>query len=302
MEKGIATNEYGFYSITLPAGSRDITFSFLGYKPVEKKIKLKKNTTLNILLKPSLTLSEVIISSKGIPNTLNAPFNSTKIPIVEMGQLPALGGEADLLRTVHLMPGVQTGAAGFGGMHIRGGSADQNLILLDGVPIYSPTHLGGLFSIFNNSAIKNVQLYKGNFPARYGNRLSSVLEVHTKEGNQKKLAGEASLGSTAIKTTIEGPIIRDKSSFFVSLRRSIFGIYLKPISKKIKERKGEQGLTQHTFTDFNGKVNFHLSKKDEVFFSFYHGRDNFKDENQSTISGDLDFRNISHNQDLDWGK
>ncbi len=301
LEKGIATNEYGFYSITLPAGNRNLNFSFLGYKPSIKKIRLKKNTQLDIFLKPSLTLSEVIISSKGTLKSVNTPYNATKIPVAEMNQLPILGGEEDLLRMVHSLPGVQTGADGFGGLHVRGGSADQNLILLDGVPVYNATHLGGLFSIFNNSAIKNAQLYKGNFPARYGGRLSSVLDVRTKEGNQKKWAGMTGLSLTAVKAVLEGPIVQNKSSFFVSFRRSIFDTYLKPISRRIKQKKGDKGVTRHSFADFNSKINFRLTKKDEVFLSFYHGRDNFKDENNSTTSSALDFKNINHRQDLDWG-
>lgn len=296
-QKGLASNEYGFYSITLPKGSVNLNFSFLGYQPISKKINLRKNTNLNIALKPSLTLTEVIITSKGLAVT---PSNSKAIPILEMAQLPTIGGEEDLLRTVNLMAGVQTGPDGFGGIHVRGGSSDQNLILLDGVPVYNATHLGGLFSIFNSSAIKSAQLYKGDFPARFGGRLSSVLEVRTKEGNQQNLAGEATISLTSLKGALEGPIIKNKSSFFISFRRSIFDTYLKPITKKIKEKKGDLGSTQHFFLDFNSKVNFYLGKKDQVFLSLYHGKDNFQDENTSIIEA-VDFRTIDHNQDLDWG-
>ncbi|MEM6320979.1 MAG: TonB-dependent receptor, partial [Bacteroidota bacterium] len=300
-QKGIASNEYGFFSITLPKGDYQFSFSFLGYQSRIKRIQLKKNTWISIDLKPSLTLSEVVVTSKGIVSN-QAPFftNKNNVPVNYSQQLPALGGEEDLVRTINLMPGVQTGTDGFGGFNVRGGSADQNLILLDGVPVYNASHLGGLFSIFNSSAIKSAQLYTGNFPARFGGRLSSVLDVRTKEGNQRQFAGEASVGLIALKAALEGPIVRNKSSYFFSVRRSIINNYLEPISRKLKERKGDLGRTEHTFLDFNGKVNFYLGKKDQVFLSLYHGNDRFGDDNRSIING-TDFRNIIHNQDLDWG-
>lgn len=300
-QKGIASNEYGFFSITLPRGIQQLNFSFLGYSTKAKRINLKKNTSLNIDLKPSLTLNEVVVTSKGISSNPIPVFeNGATIPVSQMTKLAALGGETDLLRTINLLPGVQSGTDGFGGLNIRGGSADQNLILLDGVRVYNATHLGGLFSIFNSSAIKRAQLYKGNFPARFGGRLSSVLDVRTKEGNQKQIAGEASIGLIALNAAIEGPIVKDKSSFFFSARRSIFDLFLKPISQQLKEKKGDSGNTTHTFSDLNGKVNFYLGEKDQLFLSVYHGSDRFGDSNRSMID-DVDFRSITHNQDLDWG-
>lgn len=300
-QKGTTTNEYGFYSITLPKGEVNLDFSYLGYKGKSKRINLKRKTKLNISLKPSATFDEVIVTSKGLGiDAFTLSNNATNISIQAIKQLPTLGGEEDVLRTMYLEPGVQTGADGFGGFHVRGGSTDQNLILLDGVPVYNATHLGGIFSIFNSNAIKSAQLYKGNFPARFSGRLSSVLDIRTKEGNQRQLAGSLTLGLTSIKAALEGPIAKNKSSFFISLRRSTFGTYLKPISRKLKEKKGDKGLTNHGFLDFNGKMNFSLGKKDQIFLSLYHGSDNFKDENKSTIDG-FDFRTIQHNQDLDWG-
>lgn len=300
-QKGIASNEYGFFSITLPRGEHQLNFSFLGYKTKTKRVNLKKNTNLTINLKPSLTLSEVVVTSKGLtPSAHVIGTNATVIPLNEMANLPSLGGEEDLLRTVNLLAGVQSGTDGFGGFNVRGGSLDQNLILLDGVPVYNAAHLGGLFSIFNSSAIKSAQLYTGNFPARFGGRLSSVLDVRTKEGNQRNVAGEISAGLIALKGAIEGPIVKDKSSYFFSMRRSIFDAFLRPISRKVKKKKGDSGVTDHTFLDFNGKVNFYLGEKDQLFLSVYHGNDKFSDANLSTING-LDFSTIGHNQDLNWG-
>ncbi len=300
-QKGIASNEYGFFSITLPRGEHLLNFSFLGYQAKSKRINLKKNTNLTINLKPSLTLSEVVVTSKGLAPSAHAISNNAMaIPLSEMAKLPSLGGEEDLLRTVNLLAGVQSGTDGFGGFNVRGGSLDQNLILLDGVAVYNASHLGGLFSIFNSSAIKSAQLYKGNFPARFGGRLSSVLDVRTKEGNQRNFAGEVSAGLIAIKGAVEGPIVQDKSSYFFSMRRSIFDAFLRPISRKIKKNKGDTGLTDHTFLDLNGKVNFYLGEKDQLFLSVYHGNDRFSDANLSTFNGP-DFRTIGHNQDLNWG-
>ncbi len=300
-QKGIASNEYGFFSITLPRGVQQLNFSFLGYSTRAKRINLKQNTNLDIDLKPSLTLNEVVVTSKGLgTNAIPIFENGTNAPIAAMSQLSALGGEADLLRTINLLPGIQSGTDGFGGLNVRGGSTDQNLILLDGVPVYNATHLGGLFSVFNSSAIKRAQLYKGSFPARFGGRLSSVLDVRTKEGNQKRIAGEAALGLIALNGVIEGPIVKDKSSFFFSARRSIFDLFLKPISQQLKEKKGDKGNTTHTFSDINGKVNFYLGKKDQLFLSAYHGNDRFGDINRSVVDG-IDFRTIAHQQDLDWG-
>ena len=217
-----------------------------------------------------------------------------------MGQLPALGGEIDLIRTVGLLSGVQTGPDGFGGFNVRGGSADQNLILLDGVTVYNPTHLGGLFSIFNPNALKSAQLHRGAFPARFGGRLSSVLDVRTKEGNQRDFSAAFDVGLIALKGAIEGPIVKDKSSYFISLRRSIVGNFLKPISREVKKRKGDVGETDHTFLDFNGKINFYLGKKDQLFLSLYHGNDKFNDQNQTNIDG-IDYRTIDHDQQLNGG-
>ncbi|MEM1121594.1 MAG: TonB-dependent receptor, partial [Bacteroidota bacterium] len=300
-QKGIASNEYGFYSITLPRGEHLLNFSFLGYKAKARRINLKKNTKLTVTLKPSLTLNEVVVTSKGLGSSLATIHKNAKsIPLKIAQNLPTIGGEKDLLRTINLLAGVQSGTDGFGGMNVRGGSSDQNLILLDGVPVYNPTHLGGLFSIFNSSAIKSAQLYKGAFPARFGGRLSSVLDVRTKEGNQRKTAGEFSAGLIALNGAIEGPIVPDKSSYFFSMRRSILGTYLRPISRQVKKDKGDTGLTNHTFSDFNGKVNFYLGQKDQLFLSIYHGNDRFSDANRSTSDG-ADFRVVGHNQDLDWG-
>ena len=300
-KKGVATNEYGFFSLTLPKGEVLLNFSFLGYQIKSKRFQLKKNTRLSIPLKPSLMLEEVVVTSKGgNPNVVNTSNLTNTMPLSVMAQMPVLGGEEDLFRNINLLAGIQTGPDGFGGLNVRGGSTDQNLILLDGVPVYNATHLGGLFSIFNSSAIKSAKLYKGNFPARFGGRLSSVLDIRTKEGNQRKWAGEATIGLIALKMALEGPILKDKSSFFFSFRRSIFDLYINPISKKVKNNKGDQGFTQPSFTDLNGKINFNIGKKDQLFLSIYHGKDHFLDENSSTIEN-LDFRIIDHNQDLNWG-
>jgi outer membrane receptor for ferrienterochelin and colicin len=220
--KGVETNEYGFFSITVPPGMMRLSIYYLGYEPIEQEFLLESNRRFRFSLKTSLTLPEIEVyatdstSSGGLKSgiTINT-FNAEDIEY-----LPSLGGEPDLIRAAHLLPGVQTGTDGIGGIHVRGGNSEHNLILIDGVPVYNVMHAAGLFSVFNTDAIRSAQLLKGGFPARYGGRLSSVLDIHTKEGNLKKYSGQVEAGLLTLRASLEGPIVKDKSSFFVSARQS----------------------------------------------------------------------------------
>ena len=300
-KKGMDSNDYGFYSITLPKGLVQLHFSYTGCEEITKRINLQKNRTLNISLRSHAnSLAEVVVVSKKRNDILHINTNTNALSIQKMQQLPSLGGESDLLRTVSLMSGVTSGPDGFGGINIRGGNADQNLILLDGVPIYNPLHTGGIYSIFDEHILHSAKLYKGDAPARYGGRLSSVLDVKMKEGDRNKMVRRASIGLTTAKVSLEGPIQKGKSSFIVALRQSLFNTYLKPISKHLKERKGDIGQTGHGFTDLNTKINYSIGTKDQLYLSIYHGRDGFQDKNQSDIAG-LQLRMVQHNQDLNWG-
>ena len=216
---GTSTNNYGFYSLTLPKAQYNINFSYIGYKTKQLKLKLDSNITYNTelsLIKSEL--DEIVISDK--KNIVQQTQTSqVTVPIKQIFKIPALLGEVDVLKAIQLLPGVQS-SEGTSGFYVRGGGPDQNLILLDGVPVYNASHLGGLFSVFNPDAIKNVNLIKGGFPARYGGRLSSVLEINMKEGNTKKFKTDMTLGLISSKLTIEGPIIKNKTSFIFSARRT----------------------------------------------------------------------------------
>lgn len=275
--QGTVSNEYGFFSITLPAGEHKIAFSYLGYKVYEKKIQLTGNQLININLKPSLTLKEVVVIAvdSAINSSIIDQNQQQKISLKAVNNLPSLGGEPDLIRTMQLLPGVQTGPDGIGGLHIRGGSIDQNLTLIDGVPVYNPSHALGVFSIFNTGAIRTSQLIKGSFPARYSGRLSSVLDVRTKEGNLKEFHGEANIGLVASRMTIEGPLVKNKTAFLLSARTSLINFYLKPFSQNAFEKRGSNGETNYNFYDINAKLHHKFSNRDQIYISFYKGRDNF---------------------------
>ncbi|MEM9921972.1 MAG: TonB-dependent receptor, partial [Bacteroidota bacterium] len=300
--RGASSNIYGFYSLTLEEGIREIRFSYLGYETILKKLNVDANTKINISLKPALTLSEVVVTAR--PRSGNTSVISTYDIVPERYEtLPTLGGEVDVIRLAHLLPGVQTGADGVGGIHIRGGNADQNLVLLDGVPVYNPAHMAGIFSVFNSKAIKSARLIKGSFPARYGGRLSSILDVRTKEGNKKEYRKEFNIGLTSAKLSIEGPLKKDTSSFFLSARRSFLDLFVRPVSERIKEDRGETGFSTYNFYDLNAKFNISAGSRDELFASFYRGGDQFRNETGAAFqnaSGTFSFRQ-SDSQDLEWG-
>ena len=297
------TNAYGFYSITVPKGKTIIHFDYLGFQTQIKSIQLRKDIDLNIQLESNYTFDPVIIPGKIEPVSIeeNALFGIERLKLKNLKSLPTLGGESDIVRMTHFLPGVSTGADGVGGIHIRGGNADQNLMLLDGVPIYNPSHAIGLFSIFNPDVVKNADLTKGGFPARYGGRLSSVLDVRTKDGNKKKLSAEASLGLISGNIFVEGPIIKNKASFLISARRTFLDFILKPITKNQREKDGG-GFMSYFFYDTNAKLNIQLSKNDRFYLSFYNGKDNFYDE-KSTIESFIDLSQLQEKrqEELDWG-
>ena len=194
-----------------------------------------------------------------------------EVPVQQIKNIPALLGEVDVLKTIQLLPGVQSGGEGTSGFYVRGGGPDQNLILLDGVPVYNASHLFGFFSVFNADAIKNVRLTKGGYPARFGGRLSSVLEIDMKEGNMKKIEGEGSIGLISSKLTLQGPIIKDKTSFIVSGRRTYIDILAQPFIKSANDGNP----AGYYFYDLNAKLNHKFSEKDRLYLSAYLGKDRF---------------------------
>lgn len=289
--EGTATNDYGFFSLQLPRGKVALRFSYLGYQPRRLTLALERDRRLSMALRPSLTLQEVLVTAT---DTLSgSTLSSHSFNPRELQDIPRLAGEADLVRMAYLMPGVQTGTDGVGGMHVRGGSAGQNLVLIDGVPVYYVAHAAGVFSIFNADAIRSADLIKGGFPARYGGRLSSVLDIRTKEGNSKKLVGNAEVGLVSGKLSLEGPLIKDKSSFFIAGRWSYLNWYILPLSKNNKRALGEKGAVSYQFNDFNAKLNYKLNTKNKFYLSYYRGQDHFL--NRGIAVDTLDFQDARDN-------
>jgi len=266
LKVGAVTNTYGFYSLTLGTDSVGLAIRFMGYKPVFKKIDLRKNIELNISLQ-TLELGEVVITgSKAGENVDKPQMGVIDVPITSIKELPAIFGEKDLFKVLQLLPGVQSGSEGSAGFYVRGGGADENLILLDDAVIYNPYHMAGFFSIFNGDAIKSVDLYKGGFPAEYGGRLSSIIDITMKDGNDQSFHGEGGIGLISSRLMLEGPIVKSKVSFMVSARRTYLDLLIKPFLPAGTE-------AAYYFYDLNAKVNYIISDKDRVYLSGYMGAD-----------------------------
>ena len=230
---GSSSNIYGYYAINLPADSIQLIFSYIGYKLVVRDLDLRSNIRLDIELEGSIELEEVIITDKFSNRISQVPqMSQIEIPVDQARKIPSLLGEKDMFKVIQLMPGVQSGTEGSSGFYVRGGSTDQNLIILDDAIVYNANHLFGFFSVFNGDAIKNMQLFKGGFPARYGGRLSSVLDIQMKDGSKEKIGGEAGIGLISSRLTLEGPIIKNKASFLVSGRRTYIDAIIKPFMPK----------------------------------------------------------------------
>jgi len=294
--QGTVTNNYGFFSITLPQEDLSLNVSFVGYASQKIDFDLKKDTLLTIRLQAGTELEEVLV--EGENQVKSSQMSEVSIPIKSILKMPVLLGETDVLKAVQLLPGVQSGTEGTGGFYVRGGSSDQNLILLDGVPVYNVNHLFGFFSVFNGYAINDVSLIKGGFPARYGGRLSSVLDIRMKEGNMKKIRGEASSGIIASKISVEGPIIKDKTSFIVSGRRTYLDLLAAPIMRMVSSAAYGSSLNAgYFFYDINAKVNHRFSQRDRLYLSVYAGKDKAYVKAKDTYGGD----SYSTDFDLHWG-
>jgi outer membrane receptor protein involved in Fe transport len=271
--KGINSNQYGFYSITLDEGTYIFVCSYIGYRPRAIEVDLSKDQQVNFEMLPRVDLSQevVVTSRKRDANVKDAQMGKITLPIERIKSIPAFLGEVDLLKTIQFLPGVRNAGEGSSGLYVRGGGPDQNLILLDDAPVYNTGHLFGFFSIFNADAIKNVSLIKGGMPAQYGGRLSSVLDVSMKEGNNQKFQVDAGLGLIASRLSIQGPIKKNKASFIVSGRRTYIDVIAKPFIKKGSQFSG----SGYYFYDLNAKINYRFSEKDRLYLSGYFGRDVF---------------------------
>ena len=270
-KKGTTTNVYGFYSLTLDAGDYNLYSSYIGFQEFSKQISLSSNLKLDIELAIAANeLTEVVVAAeRADKNVKEVQMSVNKLDINTIQKMPTLLGETEILRSIQLLPGVNTVGEGAAGFNVRGGSIDQNLVLLDEAPVYNSSHLFGFFSVFNPDAVKDVQLYKGGIPARYGGRLSSILDVRMKEGNNKEFAGSGGIGTIFSRIAVEAPIINDRSSFIVAGRRSYIDVLAKPF---LAEEDRDFTLN---FYDLTLKTNYRIGDNDQIFLSGYFGRDNF---------------------------
>ncbi|MFD1769051.1 TonB-dependent receptor [Sphingobacterium suaedae] len=268
-ELATSTNTYGFYSLTVPGGRHSVVLSYVGYQTLVQDMDVTSNQRVNFELKPlDNRIDEVVVSAKRKDgNVRDAQMGALNFSMEEIKNIPVLFGEKDLLKTIQLLPGVQSGGEGTSNFYVRGGGSDQNLILLDEATVYNASHLLGFFSTFNSDAIKDVQLYKGGVPAQYGGRISSVLDIAMVDGNQKRFAAEGGIGLIASRLKIEAPLVKDKSSFMLSGRRTYADMFLKLSKDK------DVNSSKLYFYDLNAKLNYKLNDKNTLYVSGYFGKD-----------------------------
>ena len=271
--RGTLTNTQGRFSLTLKSDTVRLRISYVGYKTVFDTFVLKKNEKRNIKLQPSIELKTVVIKGQRVDDAKSSQISAIQVPIERLKAVPVLFGEADLVKALQLLPGVQSGSEGNSGFYVRGGGPDENLFLLEGVPLYNVSHMGGFFSAFNTDAVKNVTLYKGSFPAHYGGRLSSVLDVTTNNGNDKQLHGNGSIGFISAKLNLEGPIKNERTTFCLSGRRTYADFLLQPLVKRLADRKEYKLRAGYYFYDVNGKLTHRFSDRSRLFTSYYMGSD-----------------------------
>jgi hypothetical protein len=271
LKTGASANAYGFYSLTVPEGKHLLVVSFVGYETLSREIDLHKNEKLNIQLTPSSNeLQEVVISSESRnANVTRSTMSVERISMKTLKRIPALMGEVDVIKAIQLLPGVQSTSEGSSGFSVRGGSHDQNLILLDEATVYNASHLMGFLSVFNNDAIKDVVLYKGDIPATFGGRLSSLLDVRSRDGNNRKFSATGGIGTISSRLTVEGPLFTDKLTYLVSGRRTYADMFL------LLSNEQQLRQSQLYFYDLNGKLNYRINDNNRVFFAAYMGRDKF---------------------------
>ncbi len=274
LQTGTATNSYGFYSLSLEKGDYMLVYSYMGYSSFEKRVNLNSNQEINIeLVLQKQELDEVVVSTrKKNENIVRPQMSVTRLQTRSIRKIPALMGEVDVIKAIQLLPGVSATSEGSSGFIVRGGSSDQNLILLDEAIVYNASHLIGFFSVFNHDAVQDIQLFKGDLPARVGGRISSVLEVRMKKGNSKEFAGSGGIGLVSSRLTLEGPILKESTSFIASGRRTYFDLFL-PLAKNEDVRDNKL-----YFYDLNLKLNHKFNDNNHLFLSGYFGRDMFKNE------------------------
>ncbi len=275
-ELGTTTNEYGFFSLTLPAGRVKLEISYVGYAPQVKEIELTGNTTINFLLEPAVGIEQVVVyGDRRHSGALSAQMGAIEVPLAQIKAVPTMFGEQDVMKALQLLPGVQAGSEGSSGIYVRGGGADENLTLLDGVPMYNVNHLGGFFSAFNPDAVKSVTLFKGSFPARFSSRLSSVVDVRTKDGDMYAYHGNVSLGVISSRINLEGPLWKGRTSFNVSFRRTYSDLITSGVLGVLSATELDTGSIYggYYFYDLNAKITHRFSDRDRLYLSLYMGDD-----------------------------
>lgn len=297
IQVGTTTNAYGFYSLTVTTDSAHLIFSYVGYEPYKILMPLEEDTVIQVHLR-SVLLEEVVVSAERTEKIQESTRMGTfDIPLYQIKMMPAMMGETDVIKVLQLLPGVQGGSEGSSGLYVRGGGPDQNLILLDGVPVYNASHLYGFFSTFNADAINHVELVKGGFPARYGGRLSSVVDISMKEGNSSKFHGKLSLGLIASKMVVEGPIKKETTSFIVSARRSNLNL----LKSSVFSQSDVGIANNYFFYDLNAKVNHKINDRNRIYVSFYKGADKAGSETTDSYS-DMNLKTSSKsNSRIIWG-
>ena len=275
-KKGAATNQHGRFTLTLKESKAVLRVSYVGYETQFHPMEIDKNQRLDVQLKGSVTLSEVVITGERVQHVESSQSSIIELPVEQVKSVPVIFGETDVIKVVQLLPGVQSGSEGMSGMYVRGGGPDENLFLLDGVPMYNVNHLGGFFSAFNSDAVKNITLYKGSFPAHFSSRLSSVLDITTNNGNDKEYHGGVGVGLISAKFNLEGPIIKEKTTFSISGRRTYGDALLQPIIALVAATEGmgdEKVNAGYYFYDLNAKITHKFNNRSRLYASYYMGDD-----------------------------
>ena len=271
--RGTVTNAHGRYTLTPGVASAQLRISYIGYKTQHHTVDLSSNARLNLRLEPAVDLDEVVITADRIASPQMSQMSAIEVPVEQIKLVPVIFGEADVLKAIQLLPGVQSGSEGTSGIYVRGGGPDENLFLLDGVPLYNVNHLGGFFSAFNSDAIKNVTLYKGSFPARFSGRISSVLDIATNNGNDREWHGSLSIGAIAAKVNIEGPIVKEQTTLSFSLRRTYGDLLIQPFIMAVSSAEGATANVGYYFYDLNAKLTHKFNDRSRLYASFYSGDD-----------------------------
>lgn len=303
--KSTLTNEYGYFSLYLPEGEVVLLSGYSGFISQKKRFDLKQNHIIQLRLSPNASLPEVIVKDSPFPRSYYLIPRAETVTLADLQRDVQLGGASDLYRAADFIPGVHTGTDGVGGIHVRGGANDQNLILMDGVPVYHPNHLLGIVSVFNYQVLQQASIYKANFPSRFSGRLSSVMDVRTREGNLHDWSMAGNIGASEFGLMTEGPVVPGKISILLSGRFFLPGLFMKDLTRKYKMRNGIEGFSDIDYLDFNGKLNWKIGLRDRIYFSMYRGSDKFSDytiTNRDDID-EFDIRVVSRQEsdkNLNW--